>query len=208
MDAEIEAHLDKLAAMMDRHFAEADARMRVGFGELGARMDRLEGRMDALEGRITEGFLGVADRLATMQIQLDQLDARLTTRIADVERRTTSLWSEVRDHQLAADSRMDALTLAVESLGKTVDLLRERVDAAAVLTEKSMAGVLERTEAFRSAVVESMNHLSHDVLARLDAVEKELVHLSARVDGLSADMLQRFRNVNDRLGEIDRRLAA
>ncbi len=82
------------------------------------------------------------------------------------------------------DARFDAVDARFDALA--LDELRARV-----------TGLSER-----------LDHLAGGMLARLAGVEGGLYDLSEKVNALSEDMRQRFRVVGERLGDIDRRLAA
>lgn len=100
-------------------------------------MDGLEQRVESMDLKFEEKFIGVYERLASMQHAMDRFERRVM-------------------------GRLDAMERDIAGLRKDV----ARLDRRVTVLEKDMRGV-------------------HN-----------------RLDGLSEDMRQRFRVVNDRLGQL------
>jgi len=207
MDAELEAYLDHMLGFIGDRFTALEARIDARFDALEQRFDALEARVGALEARVGaletrvgaletrigaletrvgEGFVSVDGRFRTLELALAKLSDRVTTDLAALEHRLLESIANLTERVVALEGRFDELAAGQQATRASLDALREHV----------------RMVAQQSASLEA------NVLGRLDRLEQELTGLSRRVDGLSDDMRQRFRVVNDRLGDIDRRLAA
>ncbi len=180
MDAETKAYLDRMMERIAGHFEVLAAHLDAH----DRRFDALEQRLDALEGRVGRLEISVAERFQSVDEQLRALQGRADNLETVLKMELVQVEYRIVEFRAEADERFVRLEKGMQALA--LDELRERV----------------------SLVVEHLNHLGGGVFGRLDAVEKQLLALTGQVNGLADDMRQRFRVVNDRLGEIDRRLAA
>ena len=117
--------------------------------------------------------------------------------------------AEIRALNLRLDQLGDALKIGLLQLEDGGILLKAEMNERFTRVEKGLEGLaLDELRERVGVLSERLDHLAKGMLPRMDKLDTQLFALTGQVNGLSDDMRQRFRVVNELLGDIDRRLAA
>ncbi len=219
MDEETRARFEQVDArfeQVDARFDDVDARMKAGFGAVDARFDGLEAflarHFEHIEQRLDEHgrrFDALEARMDRLEARVDGLEARMKSFETSVAERFQSVDEQIRATQRNLDRLADALRTDLLKLEDGTIQVRADMNERFGRLEKGMEALtLGELRERMHVLSERVDHLGGSVVGRLEGVEKELSNLTGQVNGLTDDMRQRFRAVNDRLVDIDRRLAA
>jgi chromosome segregation ATPase len=236
MDAELKAYLDGMVeTIVDRLGTRIDVLER-RIGALEERVGALEERVGALEERVgaLEGRVGALEvRFGALEVRFGGLEER----VGSVERQLETLRQEVRDGFIAVDERFRTAEQGVAQFEARVEARLNQTDAQLQTVQVALTGLAGTTQAGLTGLADSMHaeltglagttqaglagladtvqveltgvkEAMRQVVQRVDRLEQHAVATNARIDDLHADMRQRFRLLNERVGGIEEGLAA
>jgi predicted nuclease with TOPRIM domain len=175
-----------------------------------------------LEGR---GYVGIMDD-AQLQAHFAAIDERFDRLTAMMASQFEAMQAHFDRRMDALEGRMDALERRVDAMDLKFEEkfigVYERLASARLAQERFERRVLDRLDAMAQEIAANRDAIHglreddarlredlaalRDGIARLDervsGVEVSLLGLNDRLDGLSEDMRQRFRTVNDRLAAL------
>lgn len=171
-DAQLQAHF----AAIDERFDRLTAMMASQFEAMQAHFDR---RMDALERRVD----ALERRIESLERRVDAMDLKFEEKFIGVYERLASARLAQEQFERRVLDRLDTMAQEIAANREAINGLRE-----------DDARLREDLAALRDGVAR--------LDERVSVVEVSLLGLNDRLDGLSEDMRQRFRTVNDRLAAL------
>ena len=119
-----------------------------------------------------------------------------------------SMGTQQSERFRAIDARFDAIERRLSSIDEQFLSVNERFATMQLSIDQLTARVVSEVTDLRNEIARlsiRVDHLTEKVdriSGRLDRVDSGLLHFNERFDGLSSDMRQRFRIVNDRLAAL------